>query len=97
MNLEITIIRNTGHFQWRRTSHTKRIWSFRALLAIANNWESWLNLTAEMEVVRFPIAFKGLGRSLLFHEDASGPYTLTIPDFDLCVTSFTAVRKITPK
>jgi hypothetical protein len=42
-----------------------------------------LNRIADMEVVRFPIAFKGLGRSLLLHDDASGPYTLTIPDFDL--------------
>ena len=47
-----------------------------------------------MEVVRFPIAFKGLGRSLLLHEDASGPYTLTIPEFDLCVTSSTKATTI---
>jgi len=37
-----------------------------------------------MDVVRLPIVFKGLGRSLLLHEeDAFEPYTLTIPDFDL--------------
>lgn len=37
-----------------------------------------------MEVVRLPIAFKGLGRSLFLHEvDVSESYTLTIPDFDL--------------
>jgi hypothetical protein len=37
-----------------------------------------------MDVVRLPIAFKGLGRLLLLHEeDAFEPYTLTIPDFDL--------------
>ena len=37
-----------------------------------------------MDVVRFPIVFKGLGRSLLLHEeDAFEPYTLTIPEFEL--------------
>lgn len=37
-----------------------------------------------MDVVRLPIDFKGLGRSLLLHEeDAFEPYTLTIPDFEL--------------
>lgn len=37
-----------------------------------------------MDVVRLPIDFNGLGRSLLLHEeDAFEPYTLTIPDFDL--------------
>jgi len=41
-----------------------------------------------MEVVRLPIAFNGLGRSLVLHEDASDePYTLTIPDFDLFTES----------
>jgi hypothetical protein len=37
-----------------------------------------------MDVVRLPMVFNGLGRSLLLHEeDASEPYTLMIPDFDL--------------
>jgi rRNA maturation protein Rpf1 len=67
----------------RRPSLTKRILSFCMLLAMASNWESWLNRTTDMGVVRLPIAFKGLGRSLFLHEDAPVPYTLTIPDFDL--------------
>ena len=37
-----------------------------------------------MDVVRLPIVFKGLGRSLLLHEeDAFELYTLTIPEFEL--------------
>ena len=77
-------------------SHTKRIWSFLVLLAIASNWESWLNRSVDMDVVRLPIVFNGLGRSLVLHEcDAFEPYTLTIPDFELVTEHINTHRRST--
>ena len=50
-----------------------------------------------MDVVRLLIVFKGLGRSLLLHEeDAFEPYTLTIPDFEL-VTEHTLIGRRSTK
>ena len=52
----------------------------------------------DMGVVRFPIAFKGLGRSLFLHEvDVSESYTLTIPDFDLFHGDDLAALRASPR
>lgn len=69
-----------------RMTRTMRIWSFLVLLATASNCESWLNFMLVIDVVRFPMDFRGFGRSNPKEDVASEPYTFTTPCRDLTKT-----------
>ena len=66
-------------------------WSFLVLLARARICASWLNRMIDIEVLRFPMVFKGFGVAEALAAVLSDPYKLTRPVFELWIPVSTVI------